>query len=299
MKCGVGLRAWGAGPALLALVLSLAALPLAQEPALPRRIISLVPAVTEMLFAIGAGDAVVGVSSYDRFPPEVSALPSVGALVDPDFERILSLRPDLVVVYGTQDDLIGRLGRARIAVFPYVHAGLADVTGTIRRVGARVDRTAQAETVARRVETGIEAIRRRVAGRPRLRTAIVIEREHGTLRGIYASGGIGFMHDLLDVAGGTNVFADVTRQAVQVTVEPLLARRPDVILEIRPAAGWTPAAASRERLVWSGLPSLPAVRAGRIHILTDDRLSIPGPRVADAARLIADALHPETKSPAR
>jgi ABC-type Fe3+-hydroxamate transport system substrate-binding protein len=76
-----------------------------------RRIISLVPAVTEMLFAIGAGDAVVGVSSYDHYPPAVETKTRVGALVDPDFERILSLKPDLVIVYGTQNDLVARLGR--------------------------------------------------------------------------------------------------------------------------------------------------------------------------------------------
>jgi iron complex transport system substrate-binding protein len=74
-------------------------------PGKAQRIVSLVPAVTEMLFAIGAGPQVVGVSSYDHFPAEVEALPKVGALVDPDTERILSLRPDLVVVYGSQSDV--------------------------------------------------------------------------------------------------------------------------------------------------------------------------------------------------
>src|SRR5687768_7494658 len=79
-----------------------------QTPALPQearmRLVCLVPAVTEMLFALDAGDDVVGVSSYDRYPPEALTKPKVGALVDPDFERILSLKPDLVVVYGTQLD---------------------------------------------------------------------------------------------------------------------------------------------------------------------------------------------------
>jgi len=101
----------------------------------PTRIVSLVPAVTEMLFAIGAGPQVVGVSSYDRFPAEVLTRPKVGALVDPDFERILSLRPDLVVVYGTQTDLIARLDRAHVATFKYELFGLAEITRTIRLLG--------------------------------------------------------------------------------------------------------------------------------------------------------------------
>ena len=85
------------------------------------RIISLVPAVTEMLFAIGAGSDLVGVSSFDRLPAEADALPRVGALVDPDFERILTLRPTTVIVYWTQADLISRLERSSISTFIYQH----------------------------------------------------------------------------------------------------------------------------------------------------------------------------------
>ena len=259
----------------------------------PKRIISLVPAVTEMLFAIGAGNEVVGVSSYDRFPPEVATRPKVGALIDPDFERILSLKPDLVVVYGSQAELIARLGRAQLPLFNYRHAGLGDVTSTIRELGTRIGRGAEADQVAAAIERDIAAIRTRVAGRPKPRTVLVFGREPGSLRGIYVSAGIGFMHDMLDAAGGADVFADIARQSLQATTEVLLARAPEVIIEAHASEGWTPERIARERLVWNVLPSLPAVRSGRIHILTDDRLSIPGPRVADAIRLLADVLHPK------
>ena len=110
----------------------------------PSRIISLVPAVTEMLFAVGAGPRVVGVSSFDHFPAEVERLPRVGALLDPDVERILSLRPDLVVVYRSQTDVLAQLGRAGIPSFVYSHAGLADVTVTMRRLGERIGSSSHA-----------------------------------------------------------------------------------------------------------------------------------------------------------
>ena len=267
--------------------------------AAPARIISLVPAVTEMLFAIGAANEVVGVSSFDRFPPEAAAKPKVGALVDPDFERILSLSPDLVIVYHTQTELIGRLDRLRIPMFTYEHAGLADITTTVRAIGDRTGRGARARALADAIERDLAGIRQRVAGRPRPRTALVFGREAGTLRSIYASAGVGFLHDMLDAAGGDDVFADVKRENLQVTTEVLLARAPDVIIETRGAEGWTAERLARERDVWRALPSLPAVRAGRVYILTDDRFAIPGPRVADAVRLLADALHPaaETRAP--
>jgi len=258
----------------------------------PTRIISLVPAVTEMLFAIGAGKEVVGVSSYDTYPPEVKSRAKVGALIDPDVERILSLKPDLVVVYASQTELMTRLDRVRIPTFRYEHAGLADITSTIRSLGQRLERGAQAEAVAARIEHDLEAIRRSVAGKKRPRVALLFEREPGTLRNIYASGGIGFMHDMLDAAGGEDVFADVRRQSVQATAELLLTRAPDIIVEIHTFDRWSEDRIARERDVWKALPSLPAVRSGRIYLLQDERLAIPGPRVAEAVKLLADVLHP-------
>ena len=100
----------------VAFVISLAALAALQPSATPTRIISLIPAVTEMLFAIGAGPQVMAVGSFDRYPPEVEKLQRVGALIDPDVERILSLRPDLVAIYGSQADLRIQLERAKVPV---------------------------------------------------------------------------------------------------------------------------------------------------------------------------------------
>ena len=274
-------------------VAALAVLAIAGPRAQPRhRIISLVPAVTEMLFAMGAGAEVVGVSSYDNFPAEVASRPKVGALVDPDFERILTLRPDLVVVYGSQEDLMSRLTRARIATYNYRHAGLADITTTIREIGSRVDHRDEANRLAMRIETDLAAVRASVAGRPRPRTVLVFGREAGTLRSLFASGGVGFLHDLVELAGATDVFADIKREGLQVSTEQLLARAPDVVLELRASEGWNAARLERERSVWKQLSSVPAVKTNRVYILADSSLTIPGPRVVPAARAIAGVLHP-------
>lgn len=274
---------------LLAGIVALATLA-AQTPELPQRIISLVPAVTEMLFALGAGDRVVGVGSFDKFPPEIAKLPKVGALLDPDLERILSLRPDLVVVYGSQTDLRQQLDRARVPVFVYSHAELADVTRTIRSLGERIGASDRAASLAGEIGRRIAAVRDRVAGKPRPRTLIVFGRESFALRGIYASGGYGFVHDMVTAAGGDNVFADVNQQSVQATAELIIARRPDVILELR-AEPLDPAAAAKERAVWRTLSSVPAVRNGRVYIIADARTVIPGPRVAEGVEVIARVLH--------
>ena len=260
----------------------------------PKRIISVVPAVTEMLFAIGAGPQVVGVGSYDHFPPATDKLPKVGALLDPDFERILSLRPDLVVVYDSQTDFIARLQRASIPVFHYRDAGLAEITETMRRLGDAVGRTKDAEAAASAIERELDAIRARVAGIPKVNTLLIFGREPGSLRGIYASGGVGFLHDLLVVAGGTDAFDDVKKQNVVISSEQVLARAPVAIIELYDQ-NTTDAKLATERSVWKQLPSVPAVRNNHIIQLRGDFLTVPGPRIVQAARLMADALHPIQK----
>lgn len=256
-----------------------------------RRIVSLVPAVTEMLFALDAGPQVVAVSSFDEYPPEVKTLPRVGALVDPDTERILALRPDLVIVYGSQTDLETRLARARIRTYSYRHGGIERTLASIRELGAATGRQAVADRLVASIRTRLDAVRARVAGRTRPTTLLVFERQPGTLRGIYASGGTGFLDEMLEIAGGRNVFADVDRESVQPSVETLLARSPEVILEVR-ASGLIARRGTVEREPWSALRSVPAVQSGRVLLLTGDYLVVPGPRLAAATEAFARALHP-------
>jgi len=270
---------------ILALVLTIA------QGSAPKRVVSLIPAVTEILFAIGAGSQVVAVGSFDTYPPEVKALPRVGALLDPDVEKILSLHPDLVVVFATQTTLREQLARAKIPVYVYQHSGLPDVLTTIRDIGAQAGREQAASDLARRLQERIDAVRKRVAGRPRPRTLIVFDRENLALRGIYASGGVGFIHDMVEAAGGANVFADVKQQAVQATTELILARAPDAILELR-GTPMDAAARAKEIAVWGTLSSLPAVRNSRVYLIDQQMTVVPGPRVADAIELIARTLHP-------
>lgn len=258
-----------------------------------RRIVSLVPALTEMLFALGAGPHVVAVSSYDEFPPEVKSLPKVGALLDPDMERILSLRPDLVIVYGSQTDLQAQLARAGIRVFNYRHAGLAGVFRTLTELGSAVGRGSEGERLASDIRTRLDAIQARVKGRPRPRTLLVFERDPASLRGVYVSGGVGFLHDMLEIAGGVNVFADVARESVQPSVETLLARGPEVILEVRATGLLGPTDIAEAKRVWGALASVPAVQRGRIQILNGEHMVVPGPRVVQGTEAFARALHPD------
>ena len=212
-----------------------------------RRIVSIIPATTEMLFAMGAGDRVVAVGSYDRFPPEVNRLPRVGALIDPNVERILTLKPDLVVLYGTQTDLRAQLERATIPVL---------LVCSPRAAGRHRNDPLARPTRRGEPGRGGAGIPDRGAARGGSRTrrersapedTAVFGREPGTLRNIEASGGVGFLHDMLEAAGATDVLADAKQQSVTMSTELVLARAPDIIIELRYARGDTTSASDRKR----------------------------------------------------
>ncbi len=258
----------------------------------PRRIISLVPNVTEMLFAIGAGPQVVAVSNYDVEPPEVRSLPTVGALLDPDTEKIISLRPDLVITYGSQDELQSQLKAANIPYFDYRHAGLANIMATMRTLGARTGHAAQAEQAARALESAIDAVKARVAGKPRPKTLLVFGREPGSLRNVYASGGRGFLHDMMEVAGGDDVLKDIDKESAQINTEMIIARAPDVILELNSANQLNEADLKKVTEPWMKLSSVPAVKNKRVVVLLGPGMTVPGPRVINGIEKMARALHP-------
>ena len=264
-----------------------------QGQARPARVISLVPAATEMLFAMGAGDLLVGVSSFDRFPPEADRLPKVGGLIDPNVERVLSFKPDLVIVYDTQTDLKRQLERAGIPMFRYTHKDLPDITDTMRALGERVGAGAAAREAAARIDERLAAVRARVAGRPRPRTLLVFGRDPGALRRVTASAGYGFLHDILELAGGTDVLGDLRKQSADLSTEMILTRAPDVILELHYGDSVKRERMDVERRVWNALPSLPAVRNNRVYLLTGNEFVVPGPRIVIAAERFARTLHGE------
>ncbi|MEQ1869172.1 MAG: helical backbone metal receptor [Vicinamibacterales bacterium] len=258
----------------------------------PQRIVSLIPATTEMLFAMGAGSRLVGIGNYDHFPPEVEKIVRVGGLLDPNTELLLSLRPDLVLVYDSQVELKQQLERAGIPFFNYVHRGLPDVTETMRALGDRVGARPGAEAAAAHIEQRLGAIRARVAGRPAPRTLLVFGREPGSLRQINASAGVGFLHDVLLLAGGADVLGDLGKQSAMLSTEMVLARAPEVIIELHYGASLPRESIERERNVWNALASVPAVRSKKVFLLSGDEFVVPGPRIVLAAEQLANVLHP-------
>ena len=258
-----------------------------------RRIVATAPSVVESLYAIGAGEHVVGVGDYCTWPPDAARKPRVGGDVNPNFERIMALAPDLIVVQGRAENMAAFCRKFGIRLLRVEMFDLASIYSGLRRLGAVTDREAEADRLAARLRLGLAEVAARVAGLPRPRVFIALGHRAGSLRLVGSAGGKTFLSQLVEVAGGENVLADLSEPYPQVSKETLLRRRPEVILEFFP--GRKPDAAERQALMddWRSLPSLPAVRDGRIYFLTDDYLLLPGPRVVESARRLAEVLHPE------
>ena len=252
----------------------------------PKRIVSLAPSVTEVLFALGAGEHVVGVTRFCDYPPETARLPKIGGYVDPSVEAVSALRPDLVVTVQAPAnrrpvEALRGLGRRVELVSDRT---LADVRSALRAVGGWVGALEAARREVARLDAGLEAVQAAVAGRPRPRTLLV----YGHRPLVVAAPG-SYAGELLALAGGDNVVPDGDGYPL-FSMERALTLAPEVVIDVAMA----PAGASESdvRELWGRWPSLPAVAAGRIHALDQGPLMRPGPRAPAAARALANALHP-------
>jgi len=265
----------------------------AVESARPRRIVCYSPSITETVFALGAGDRVVGVDDFSSWPLEARNVPRVGGFINPNFERLLALAPDLVVVQGRQEKVEDFCAREGIAVLHMEIHGLASFFDSLRRLGVALGIEEEAESLERRIQKDINEIRAATAGRPRPAVFLAVSRRPGSLAQIMTVGKSGYLNEVMQIAGGRNIYADVDRPYPMVSKETLVARRPDVIIEARAGEKLSAEQKAGIRDEWRVFGSIPAVRAGRIYVLTEDYLLLPGPRIARCARKLAEAFHPE------
>ncbi len=257
----------------------------------PSRVITMAPSITEVAFALGQGRRVVGVSDFCDFPPEAGSLPRVGGFVNPNLERITALSPDLVILQGVAERT-ARFCRDRgIPVLFVDMDSIPTIFAGIRSMAARLECPDRAETLVREIQADLDRVRKSIAGKKRRPVFICIGREPGGVASLYTTGRNSFVSQLVEAAGGDNVFSDVLTPYPEASKESLLARAPEVILEIRLGRVQGPEEVARLREEWRVLKGIPAVDHGEVHILTDAFLLIPGPRVGLATQKFAEVLH--------
>jgi iron complex transport system substrate-binding protein len=255
-------------------------------PAPPERIVSLVPSVTEILFAIGARDVLVGVTDFCDYPPEARRKAHVGDMLNPNLEALITLKPDLVVATrsGNREETFDQLRRLGIAVYLVDPVSVGDVLRLVAGLGEVTGRRDGAQAVTAEFDRRVAAVRERVSGRPRPRVLYVLWPEP-----LIVPGRGSLVSELISLAGGESVTADQGPGYPRMSLEAAVGRAPEVIILARHGAGTGPAA--REQ--WQRLESLPAIRSGRLYVADGDLLHRYGPRVVDGLELLARLIHPE------
>jgi len=260
----------------------------------PTRIVPGSPALTEIVFALGQGHRVAAVGDDAHFPPQISSIPRVGSLYNPNLERLALLHPDLILVQGRNEPLRQWAAREGVDFFSIGPLdSLHDLERAIMTVGDRLQARAAALTLRDTLKSRLDQVRQAVRHTRKIPVFVTFGRTPGNLNTLYTCGPGSFLDDLIEVAGGHNVFHDATGAWPVISKETLLRREPEVILELHASELLED---TRRRLDqdWASLPSLPAVVHHRIHHLAGDVYQVPGPRVPEVALAFARALHPES-----
>lgn len=257
----------------------------------PRRIVSLAPAANEMLSAAGASAQLVGTIEYSGQPASESGLPKIGNADAIDMERLIALRPDVVVVWpdGNNPAQVATIERLGIPVYRQEAVTLAGIADSLRRLGRLAGTSSVADREASALEAKLAGLRREYANVRRPPTVFLEVWD----RPLYTVGGKELMSDALRVCGARNAFADLPQRAPAIGIEAVLARNPDMIIATAP-----PGTAAAWLAQWRRFPSLKAVRAGWLLAFDDQRLSGLGPGVIDATALMCRKIAALTRRPA-
>lgn len=256
------------------------------------RIVCAAPSITEMVFALGKGSDVVGVSDYSFYPPEAKTVTSIGGLFNPSREKILALDPDLVVYQGEHRALAGFCRERGIPSLSLKIDRMTDITAALVTLGSALKTKNEAARLSEDIRRELDELTDVTGTRPPKKVFLGLGHTPGDLTGIMTTGSGTFLHELLEAAGGSNIFADAQGSYPRISKEALVRREPEVIIEVL-AEGLSP---DNQKLLeedWKRLASLPAVKEGRIHFLSDDYLLIPGIRVPQTARRLASVIHPD------
>jgi cobalamin transport system substrate-binding protein len=252
----------------------------------PQRIISLAPNVTEILFALGLENRVVGVTTYCDFPEAAKAKEKVGDTLQPNLEKIITLKPDLVVISTSSqlENLTQRLDQLAIPVYITNPRSVRDVAASIRSLGEVSGTSERAQALAGEMERRIDTVERRVSGLPRPSVLYVLQT--GPL---ITAGRNTFINDLINIAGGRSISGDETADYPQFSRETVVARAPEAIV----APSIHGAELVKESDLRRDFATTPAIRSNRIVWVTPDLVDRPGPRIVDGLEQLAKGLHKE------
>ena len=265
----------------------------------PMRIVSLAPSITEILFAIGAGSRIVGVTKYCDYPVEACALPKIGGYYDPSIEAIATLNPDLAILFEYQSGVPEKLAVMNIPMCKVNGKTMADVYASIATVGKACGQEKESEELLRSMRARVRAVRARrdnALTKPKVMIAVGHAMGNAAINDTYIVGADGFYDIMLDDVGAVNACQEQTAAFPKVSKEGMIEMDPDIIIDL--CSDLEKQNITREEVLeqWRKMTDIKAVREKRVYVLTDDFATIPGPRFPMLLEKLADTIHPSRRS---
>jgi len=253
----------------------------------PQRIVSVAPNVTEILFALGLEDRLVGVSVYCQYPPAALKKEKIGGYINPSLEKIVALRPNLVIgiAEGDLKTFVDKLAGLNVPVYITNPRDALEVLTSIQKIGEVTFAPEPARKISRSMEERVRGVQEKVQGQPRPRVLHILD-----FNPLISAGKGTFVDDLIRLAGGRNVAETATGKYPRFSMEEVLVQDPEVIL-LASMKSQDPMV--KQRRWWERWKTISAVKQGRIYVLDSDLIHRPSPRMAEGLEQVARAIHPE------
>jgi iron complex transport system substrate-binding protein len=260
-----------------------------------RRIVSMAPSITETLYALGLGDRIVGVTRDCKYPPEAQDKVQIGGYYDPNFEAILALKPDLVIMLEEHEQSLLGFEKLKLETLVVSHQTIDGVIESFRTIGRVCGKGPEGRRMAHQFDNRIRRIQEKTRSLPRPRVLMALDRTFGCghLADVYVVGSDAYFDRIIELAGGQNVYTERGVRYPVVSPEGMLWLNPDVIVDLVPKSVLKQT--DRETIIadWNELGDVAAVKNHRVLVFDQDYAVVPGPRILRLVEDLARALHPE------
>tara|TARA_B100002049_G_C16059992_1_gene367599 strand:- start:698 stop:1531 length:834 start_codon:yes stop_codon:yes gene_type:complete len=258
-----------------------------------QRVISTSPAITEILFAIGAGDRVVGVTDFCNYPEQACRLPSIGGPLNPSTETWITLKPDLIII---QEDSEVIQKNAKIFEIPSLTVSvnnLNNILNSIQIIADSLHMPQAGHQLAIKIKTKIEDYRTHLKKIKPRQVLMLLSDTNDPSRDLYAVGRDTFLNELLTIAGGENVLPDTMARYPKVSKEYIIAKSPEIIIEVGPKSNLSKEETLARKKTWGKFSTLRAVKDDKLYFISADYILIPGPRLLNILDDFTRTIHPE------
>ena len=257
------------------------------------RIISTSPSITEILFELGLKDRVIAVTNFCKYPKEACQRPSIGGMLNPNMEKVVSLTPDLIIYQSGNQRLRNNAKNVGVQTLEVRMGNLEEIFESIKKLGVALNCQEQANKLTLKLTTGIAFYQERLKDLPQKEVLLLLGDSSDPARDLYAAGPGTFLNELLILSGGKNIIRDSPARYPKLSKEHIIEKSPEIIIEAGPKSNLSQKEIDLKIKEWHRFPTIKAVKNNQIYFIGADYILIPGPRLLKIIEQFSKAIHPK------